>query len=394
MYVRTVARNCQRAYARYLVVLLLLGPPLADRAAATLIAEEGAAEGGAPTEDTGGPTEVLPESTDEGRGEVVEPVEPAVDTMVQPVEEAPDHLDRFHLVCSDCVHRFADWLDRFFEKRLSSDRDPLVADEDTFFADHEMEESVKLSYVRISPAVRFRESGEADVDVDFSARIRLPRAKRRANIFLQRADAREDLLRNFEGRTSSEDLDNPDSRGSAGVELNLWERSRLRLTGSLGMSFRPDPEPRVKVGLAGHYKLGSWFTKVKQDGFWDSNDGFGERTKLELERHFFEDLFTRGSAEVAWSETTRGVDLSQSLLFYYTFSKRRAMGLKLGVFEHTWPSTVIDEYRVRMPYRQRVWKKWMFVELEPGARFPRDRDYKFTPELVITIDLLAGHIPE
>lgn len=313
---------------------------------------------------------------------------------VEPVAEEGDHLDHFHLFCSDCVYRFANWLDAFVDRRISSDEDPALEGADAFFADQEIEENVRLSYVRISPTARIRESGNSDMGIDFSARLRMPRSKRRANVFFQRADAREDILRDFEGRASHEDLDDSNNRGSAGIEVSLWERSQLRLTGSLGASFRPDPEPRIKVGVHGRYKVGSWFAKIKQDAIWDSDDGFGERTKLEVERRFKTDLLTRLGAEAIWSENSRGVDLSQSALFYYFLSDRRAVGLKLGVFEHTWPSAVFDEYRIRIPYRQRIWRTWMFVEIEPGARFPRERDYKFTPELAITIDLLAGHIPE
>ena len=322
------------------------------------------------------------------------PAKEASQVSAESMHTHRDHLDHFHLFCSDCVYRFANWLDRFVERRISSDDDPALEGEDAFFADHEIEESVRLSYIRISPTVRIRESGNSEMSVDFSARLRLPRSSRRANVFFQRAHAREDILRDFEGRTSSEDLEDPDNRGSAGVELSLWERSRLRLTGSVGVSFRPDPEPRIKLGLYGRYKLGWWLAKIKQDVFWDSDDGFGERTKLEMERRFNNNLLTRFGAEGIWSEEARGVELAQSALFYYFLSERRAVGLKLGVFEHTWPSTVVDEYRIRIPYRQKIWKTWMFLEVEPGARFPRDRDYSFTPELAITVDLLAGHIPE
>ena len=323
------------------------------------------------------------------------PPNPVKPLVCEPSESA-DYFDRLHSSCSDCIYGFCSWTDGFVNSQLQfrGDNKPSVSSDVDLLRDVDIDEDVRLSYVRVSPTMRIREGGIVEFDVDFRARLRLPRTQRRVNVFFDRSDAREDLLRDFEGRTTGEELEDSNNRGSAGVQLSLWDRSGLQMTASVGAGFRPDPEPKIKLGLYGRYDVGTWLLKVHQDVIWDSDDGFGKRIKVDTERRFGRDLLVQFGAEGIWSETSHGVDVSQSALLTYFLSKRRSVGLKFGVFEHTHPSTVVDEFRIRAPYQQQLWKAWTFVEIEPGIRFSRERDFRLTPELVITVDLLAGHIPE
>lgn len=307
-----------------------------------------------------------------------------------------DLFDRFQAHCSELVYRFADWADTLLENGMSPEARAEAAWQEPLLPHaHRDNGDLRRSYVRLSPSVRLRESGEIDFDFDFSARLRLPRASRRARLMLDRGDWLPDLGGDFEGRGGVEVFDRDTGRGTAGVLLPLYERTRYRVAARAGLRFAPEPEPRLQLGLYAQHPLGAgWVLRPRQSVFWDAGDGFGEKTGIEVQRFFADRLLLRTGNELIWSESTRGVELGQYANLFYFLSHRRMIGAKLGVFEYTHPSTVVDEVRIRFPYRQRIWKAWMYVEIEPGARFPRDDDYRFAPELTITIDLLAGHVPE
>lgn len=318
-----------------------------------------------------------------------------------PAEEASwtirgvfDPLDHAHEYLSEQVYRFAYWADEVVGGVSGHALDPEER-RARFFADRRIVDNTRSSYVRVAPVLRLSESGVVELDADFSAHLRLPRAQERARLVLDRSDWQTSLVRDFEGASGAETFEREKTEGSAGVDVGLFEAARLRFTGRAGMSFRPEPEPRLQVGVHGRYPLGEdWFLLPRQVVFWDAGEGFGEKTSVDVEKFLTPRLRLRPGVEVIWSETSRGVDLSQYASLFYFLSDRRMIGVKAGVFEHTRPSAVVDEYRVRFPYRQRVWKEWMFVRVEPGARFLREEGYGFQPEVIIAIDLFAGRVPQ
>ena len=306
-----------------------------------------------------------------------------------------DFFDRAHAYSSDLVFRFAGWADALLENGMppeDGERDPAFHPLIPLGQRHP---DLLQSYVRLSPSVRFRESGEVDFEFDFSARLQLPRSRRRARLLLDRGDWLPEIGRDFEGRGGAETFDRDTGRGTAGVLLPLYERTRYRVAARAGLNFAPEPEPRLQLGLYARRPLGGgWVLRPGQSVFWDAGDGFGEKTVIEVQRLFADQLLLQMGNDLIWSESTRGAELGQYVNLFYFLSNRRMIGTKLGVFEYTHPNIAVDEIRIRFPYRQRIWKAWMYIEIEPGARFLRDNDYRFGPELTITIDLLAGHVPE
>ncbi|HAS83157.1 MAG TPA: hypothetical protein DCS43_10920, partial [Verrucomicrobia bacterium] len=71
-------------------------------------------------------------------------------------------------------------------------------------------------------------------------------------------------------------------------------------------------------------------------------------------------------------------------------SSRRSAAIKLGVRGYTHPSLVTDQYLVRVSYRKRVHRDWLFLEIEPGLDFFREDDFKTTPLINIHLDIVIG----
>lgn len=308
-----------------------------------------------------------------------------------------DFFDRVHARCSEWVFRLAGWTDDLLENGAGAGAEngvPLLADEQLLLERY-ADLDVRRSHVRLSPSVRLRESGEVDFDFGFSARLRLPRASRRARLVLDRTDWLPELGRDFEGRSGADIFDRDAGRGTASLVLPIYQRTRYRLAARAGLRFAPEPEPRLQLGLYASRRLtGDWMLRPHQAVFWDADGGFGEKTVLEVQRHFADRLLVRLGNELIWSESSRGAELAQYVHFYRFLSNRRMIGAKVGAFEYTHPNTVVDQYRIRFPYRQRVWKSWMYIEIEPGGRFLREDNYRFSPELTITVDLLAGNVSD
>ena len=83
-----------------------------------------------------------------------------------------------------------------------------------------------------------------------------------------------------------------------------------------------------------------------------------------------------------------------SLGLYQEVSKRKALRYTVAAEMPTSPATVMDEYKALVTWRQLVRGDWLYIEIEPEASFPRNRDYKFTPSILFKVDLMFGDSPD
>jgi hypothetical protein len=56
----------------------------------------------------------------------------------------------------------------------------------------------------------------------------------------------------------------------------------------------------------------------------------------------------------------------------------------------TRPRNQAVEYLAVVRYRQKIWRDWLFYEIAPQARFPRDRDFDFTPGILFRLEMIFG----
>ena len=120
----------------------------------------------------------------------------------------------------------------------------------------------------------------------------------------------------------------------------------------------------------------------------DDNEELGERTSFDFQRPIGTREVFRSSSSVTYSETSKGVDLKQKLLLRHFFSETIAAGVSGEIAAHTRPSMVVDAYVVAFEYRQRIWRDWLYFDLNPQARFPFEADFEFTPFLGLSLEVI------
>ena len=88
--------------------------------------------------------------------------------------------------------------------------------------------------------------------------------------------------------------------------------------------------------------------------------------------------------------TSDGIEWSQRFSLQRVLSRRRAISIDLEAFGPTEPATYVEEYEAAFRYRQRIWREWLFYEIEPALVFPRERGYDTRPELTFRLELVLG----
>ncbi len=263
---------------------------------------------------------------------------------------------------------------------------------DRFFSDEVVEEELQDSRIRLGPSVEWSRGGARELSFPVRLHLALPRLENRVQLFLDRwEDQWEDADDDTRGSDARRWLDwnEPDRSTRLGLQFSpvTQLRQHLKFTGGVRLS-SGELDPYVSTRFRRSVPFDIWTLRFTQSVFWYREDGVGETTRVEFLRPLGERLDMRTVSAATWSETSRGVDLRQALVFRRWVAEGQAVALALSAAGHTRPTTVADAYAMSVEYRRLIYRDWVFLRLVPEARFPRDRDYAFTPFLVTALEMV------
>ena len=299
-------------------------------------------------------------------------------------------VDQVHEATSELIKDSAEKLDLAIDNMFAPDEAKRSATFDRFFGDRRVNLLEQRSRIKLSPSIEFAESGEMDIGFKFRAKLDLPRAEKRIHLIAGNRDEDRDVLETFsESGLKSRALQGEDDT-SVALSTRLGSVQKIKFSADAGLKFRPEPVPKFK--LRGKYlrQWEDWTLTVSESGIWESDDGFSEKTALDLRWAIDDRTFIRSTSAGIWSENSKGVDLGQAFVWHHELNSSCTLGLEGGIAGHTEPTTDVDRYLIRAPVRQRLYKDWIFLEIEPGADFPADRDYRFSPLILMKLEFVFG----
>jgi len=299
-----------------------------------------------------------------------------------------DALDRYHEAASSYVIGFGEGMDGWLSNRF---RDPETRGRTRqipLVYDPQLLDDIDGSRVILSPIFDFREKQGLSPGLKAKGRLRFPQLSERIDLIFD-SDFDDTDVTPAVARANDTGLRSGDA-GAATLRLRLPDEFKFRTSIEAGLKFKPEPVPRLGVRLR-LSKNGDWFnSRFTQTFFWETEDGWGERSSLDFEQIKPNAYLRRLSTSVLWSEGTDGVRGGQTLQLYRFLSNRRAIGLKLGVEGPLEPSVHVERYSTRVSWRQKVHRDWMFIEFEPGIDWPRDEDYEAVAVFRVKLDIVIG----
>lgn len=124
-----------------------------------------------------------------------------------------------------------------------------------------------------------------------------------------------------------------------------------------------------------------------------SRDGFGEKTQVDLDRPLAAHTQVRWNNAGFVTGPSRGYEWATELgLAHELESLRTATYLAFGVSGFGLPKAEVELYRVFTRVRREVWRRWVFVELEPEigwrttAALGRHQVHAVTVRLEVILD--------
>ncbi|HMP76650.1 MAG TPA: hypothetical protein PKE12_10180 [Kiritimatiellia bacterium] len=321
------------------------------------------------------------------RGE--EPAEtPITPSRPKPDRSILDTLDRYHAAACSYVIGFGHGMDGWLSTRFRDPETRRRTQATTLLSTPEQLENVDGSRIILSPILEHRDGDGFQFGLKAKGRLHLPQLSERIELLFD-SDFDDSDVTPAVSRANDTGLRSGDA-GAATLRLRLSDDVKFKPSVEAGLKFKPEPVPRL--GLRGRLThRGDYLTtRFTQTFFWETEDGFGERSSLDFEQSRRNEFLRRLSTSVLWSEGSDGVRGGQTLQLYRFLSNRRAIGLKLGVEGPLEPSAHVETYSARVSYRQRVHRDWLFIEFEPGFDWPRDEDYDAIAVFRVKFDIVIG----
>jgi hypothetical protein len=115
--------------------------------------------------------------------------------------------------------------------------------------------------------------------------------------------------------------------------------------------------------------------------YWDALDGFGESNQLDFERWLAPPTLLQWSNSFTIEEKNKstGWAWGTQLSLLHKLSPKSAITFSGGASGSTRPAWIAQDYRIFARYRRNVWRKWLFLEGEPGIHWPWKEDGSRVP---------------
>jgi hypothetical protein len=133
-----------------------------------------------------------------------------------------------------------------------------------------------------------------------------------------------------------------------------------------------------------------WDVRFTQEVLYRTDTEWRINTIFDIERKLPHDLFFRASANGVW--------FSEKIGYFYTvgFSLRQAFGVTHAL-DYEWinsyqtrPAHELMDVAFRIRYRHSFWREWLFYEIAPQIRYPRERSFDDTPGILFRLEIFFG----
>jgi hypothetical protein len=266
------------------------------------------------------------------------------------------------------------WLDRM-QSGLYRTVCLTAARFDGFFGNARFDDEYEATHGSLSVGTLWDERDHWDPSVRFRAHVRLPQLNDRFNAFVGRLDPEEYVTE------ARDDFDTLPRQFAQPDDDDLLLGLGYRQPGPAGGEFDTSVGARLDwppdAYVKGAYRLTQPFfehnlLRLQETIFWLEKDGFGTTLRVDLERLLAQDFLVRWTNSGSFTQETEGLRWFSNLTLYQNLRNSRALAYQAGVTGETDHEVGVIDYGLRVIYRRRIHRDWLFLELRSGVSWPRE----------------------
>jgi hypothetical protein len=294
---------------------------------------------------------------------------------VEGLEEGDTWIDFGHSFLEDKLFRPVFRIDRFF-----SDQRDLEAER-------------ARSYIRWRNEVRFVEGRVTpSYTTELSANLRFPGLNRQlARLQIEVAGQTRDTYASLFPRPNPApgEIPTPEQNvgtADAGLALRLWDTLETHADVGAGVTLALPPGQYVRLRLRFNQRPGLGIvTRQALTSFWRTEAGFGETGSADVERPISPWAVARVSATTTITELSRRFDWQGDVSLAAALRSRVGAVVGWGIAGATKQLQPVSTHRFYVRLRRDVFRRWIFLEVEPEVAYPWTADAGRQQVLAVTL---------
>ena len=275
-------------------------------------------------------------------------------------------MDRTQYMVSENIDGFAHWIDSFFD-------DGRIIEEDA---------STRL---RVSQGIFFEKGERARLKARINIKFDVPRFEHKLKLFVSDEDVNEEKTVTAANKTFNE----IDEDVQVGLQYFAKSSDKRNISLSTGIkleSLEVFAGPRYRRT----FRLDGWQLRFTQRIRWYTSMGWESTTRFDLEKLLSENILFRNIIKGRWREEDEGYRYEFNPTLVQALEGDKGLEYQWGNFFRTRPAHRFEESVLRIRYRQRFWRKWLFYELAPQVAFRNDDDFEPTPGINLLLEVVFG----
>lgn len=258
---------------------------------------------------------------------------------------------------------------------------------DNYFGTGESFEVSQGSRLDIMTPMIIHDSGEIEMLLRMRAKFAFPKMRKRWHLLVT---SEESSIKGQDNNTVANEVLTEESTSSLALQIMLDSVKQQELILQAGSQLtdgvKLDPYVRIKRRFKWHFS-DDWTHRMSHALFWESVAGAGLESKFVFDKPLEKTYLFRAQTEGVWWHEKSYYDLTQRLLLYQTLNPYRLLTYQ------TWASwdAQIDHadntaYGLSVNWRERVYKNWLYFEVQPGVHWIDDNDFK-DPDVTLMLML-------
>jgi len=280
-------------------------------------------------------------------------------------------IDRIHDSMALSVNEAAQWFDSFFEDER------YISEEAS-------------SRIRLRPSILFEEGKSADLKFSLGARINVPRFNKKLKLVI--SDVTTDVNDSFDSRQFTA----PESdETNVGLQYTLRDKDRLNTHLAVGIKTGGNHGVDLFIGprLRKTWRLDPWQLRFTERVRWYTDIGWESRSRVDIERVVNTDWLFRGAFDIRIRKDDyheKGLEYNITPALVQKLRHHAAIEYQWSTSVVTRPNHRVDETGLRLRFRKRVWRKWLFYEVNPQLLFRNHDDFRATPGIDFRLEASFG----
>ncbi|MCK5640390.1 MAG: hypothetical protein KAJ19_06320 [Gammaproteobacteria bacterium] len=272
-------------------------------------------------------------------------------------------------------------------KLITEKFDLLAHKIDVFFGGERAYDEATGSFIELNLSIQKDEGTPTINRSKVRAKLELPNTEKKLSLrFENEADGTQ-----VSSGGSQLTSDIIDTTSSAAFSAVLQEGKLWRFNSDVGVRFNVGFEPFVRFRGHGKQQFDVWRSRLKGSLLWKESEGNEIKTEIDFERPIGEAFFFRVNSVAVWHERVHETDYGHSIALYQNLGRSRGIVYRISMRDINDPAEPDKSYTIDLAYRKRIYKDWVFMEINPAQIYREENDFERNGQITFSIQAMFSH---